>query len=215
MAITRASNPKPVLLLLMVIAFFGGSCTVQDLMEVGHEPTREEIGKALGLTPGGEVREQALGDAAYAIQGERSRIVRGMEPLIFGFGAFLAFAHGFVALMGMRALSFARNSIKHLAFAALLVLPARVAYLAVETSLTYKLLPAARTMTQQVLAAAPEPVPLDPAELGGVMIGVILAFQGAVALVVLALFSWARRYLPRPDVTALFDRMAPPEDDLE
>ena len=116
-----------------MIAFFGGSCTVQEVLTAGHEaPSRDVVEKALSaqVANAPEVAEslEALVDASHAFVVAQADVSWRFRPFVMGFGVLLIIAYSFTSVFAMRALAFAPGAAKPLATVALLVLPARVAF---------------------------------------------------------------------------------------
>ncbi len=213
----RAPNPKPLLAVLMGVAFFGGSCNVQKVLGPDQDlPTEQELARRLGDIAQEPETGPKLVEAARAMLAEQARVAQRYHPYALVFGLALVTLYSFTFVFGLRAWSFAHGAARPLSKVALLVLPARVAMAAVDLAAAQALEPATRAtvlafgQAQRSAAVPPEQAEAAAQLLSRVAPWVTLAAELGTTLFVCLLFQFAWRYFQRPDVTAYFEKMAGP-----
>lgn len=213
----RAPSPRPFLIVLMVVAFFGGSCTVQKMMGPARDtPSEEEISKLLAAETDGEERDRLV-SATRAMIEEQARVAERFHPYAVVFGLALVTLYSFAFVFGLRAYHFAAGAPKPLSRISLLILPARVAMAAVDLASAKALEPATRRMASAFTTAQRPELPPEQAQAVAQAVTdaapwFAVAIQVASAVAVLVLFHSAWRYFQRPDVVAFFEKKAPAED---
>jgi len=218
----REPNPRPLLIVLLIVGFFGDSCALQSVIGAsGQKPTEQDVSKYLserGLLPEDPAAAAGATGSARTFLEEQSRVLERYQPYATGFGLLLVAAYTFVLVFGVRAYHWAPGSAKALAKVAILVLPARVAIAAVELADARALQPAMHQLFLAVaqgqktkLATDQEAVALQI--FGNVAPWLLVAVPAATALIVCVLFQQASRYFQKPEVLALFERKAPPDPD--
>jgi hypothetical protein len=212
----REPNPKPLIIALMVVAFFGGSCTVQKMMGAPAEiPDEQQVAKMLenqGLKE--QVPPEMHDDLVGAFHGfleDQIRQTRSLRSFTIAFGIFLAAAYSFVLVFGTRALAWAPGSARGMSVVSFVVLPARVAMAAIDVAIARNLQPAMERLAQTMALAsqrgAPEAEAAHVAEVVGRMASwMLLGWQAFLALAVCLLFFFAHRYFQRTEVHEYFDR---------
>jgi len=218
----REPNPRPLLMLLMTVAFLGDSCALQKVVGVtGEKPSEQEVAKLLaerGGLPEDPEAARRVTTLSYALVEAQERVGERFRPYETGFALLLVAAYTFVLVFGVRAYGWAPGSARGLARVSIFVLPARVAVAAVDFASTRALGPATRDLTIALTASQKTPLPADQAAqvqeaIGNLAQWVPVALQIAMALFVCILFQQASRYFQKAEVLALFDRKAPPEPD--
>ncbi|HEY3449273.1 MAG TPA: hypothetical protein VGK67_23155 [Myxococcales bacterium] len=217
----RTPNPKPLLAVLMGVAFFGGSCTVQKMLGPAREtPSDQEVARLLGDSAKEPESGPKLIAAAQAMVSEQIRVGQRYHPYAMVFGLVLVTLYSFAFVFGLRAWNFAHGATGPLAKVAVLVLPARVAVAAVDLAAAKALEPATQAMVVAFAQAQKAAVPPEQAEAVTRMMSqaapwVTLSLEIGSALFVCVLFQVAWRYFQRKEVVAYFDKMAGPPPDPE
>ncbi|MGC4122354.1 MAG: hypothetical protein QM765_48790 [Myxococcales bacterium] len=207
----RNPNPKPLLAVLMGIALFGGSCTVQQIIGTSAEAKADKDLAAL-LSDADKDPEQGakVFAAMETMAAEQTRVFQRFRPYTTVLGLVLATLYSFAFLSGMRAWNFVPGALAPLSKVAVLILPSRVALAAVDLATAKALEPAAMAFGA-TLAQAQKSTPPDQFEaLTRTLAQTASWLSLGTALVVCAIFHFAWRYFQRPDVVAYFDKMAGP-----
>ncbi|HCF57422.1 MAG TPA: hypothetical protein DFS52_05445 [Myxococcales bacterium] len=217
----RKENAKRFALLLSVIALFGGPCTLQSVIGgPAKVPSQEEFASAFeksgALASAGDAaaNEQLLA-SSHELLAEQVRVQNNLRSVSMAFGGLLVLAYSLVFVFGLRAARFAPAGGKLLSFAALLVLPARVAVAAIDLAIARKLQPAIARAANNIAQLGDHGIPAADLERITATVGqatgwTIFIVQAAWALVVVLLFSQAWRYFAKPEVQALYP--SPPEE---
>ena len=214
-AARRPPNPKPLLAVLMVVAFFGGSCTVQKMLGPSREmPTEEQLAPLNDLAKDAESAERVKKASRQMLE-EQARLEQRYHPYAVAFGLALVTLYSFVFVLGLRAWGFAHGAAGPLSKVSILVLPARVAVAAVDLAIAKGLEPATRAAAvalaqAQRVEGTPEQMEEAARMLGDLAPLTAMAAQAGSALIVCVLFHFAWRYFQRPEVVAYLDRMAGP-----
>ncbi|MBI5545148.1 MAG: hypothetical protein HY901_14760 [Deltaproteobacteria bacterium] len=211
----RPPNPKPLIVAVMTVAFFGGSCTVQEMLGSERElPSQQEVAKLLGEPASQETEAGTrLVAASMAMIQEQTRVTKRFQPFTTVLGFVLVSLYSFAFVLGLRAFAFAPGAAKPLSTVAVLVLPARVAFAAVDLATAQALEPAIRAMAAAYAEANSGQVPAEEAAKVATLVTegapwlMVLAQVGS-ALLVCVLFHYAWRYFQRPEVLAFFERQS-------
>lgn len=217
----RKNNAKRFAILLSVIALFGGPCTLQSVIGgPAKVPSQEEFAAVLEKSgalanSGGAAATEELVAASHELLTEQVRVQNNLRPVSMAFGGFLVMAYSLVFVFALRAARFAPAGAKLLSFAALLVLPARVAVAAIDLAIARKLQPAMAKAANTIAQLGDHGIPAADLERVSATVGnatgwTVFVVQAAWALVVVLLFSQAWRYFARPEVQALYP--SPPEE---
>lgn len=203
----RPPNPKPLLAVLMVVAFFGGPCTVQTMVgPSGEVPSDQEIATLLGEAAKDPVAGPRLVAATQAMVTEQAHVAQRFHPYAMVFGLVLVTLYLLAFVFGLRAWNFAYGALGPLSKVSLAVLPARVAVAAVDLATSMALQPAgfefAKAQADQLQSLTRALAQVAP------------WVTVTSALAVCALFQFAWRYFQRADVVAWYDKAAgpPPEE---
>lgn len=206
-------NPRPLLAVLLGVAFLGSSCQVQKIFAPPEAPSEQAVAKQLAdlgqVTPGDPAGERAI-SAGTALLAEQVHVAKRFRPYAAPFALALAIAYGFVVALGLRAWGRMPGAARPLAIACLAVLPARVAIAAIDLATTEALGPATAGFARALADLQAGALPADQAaaviraftELAP---RVSIALQLGLAVLVCALFHYAWRYFQRPEVTALLE----------
>jgi hypothetical protein len=217
----RKDNARRFALLLSVIALFGGPCTLQGLVGgPAKVPTQEEFASvfeksgALAGTRDAAANQKVIA-SSHGLLAEQVRIQNNLRPVSMAFGGLLVVAYSLVFVFGLRAARFAPGGAKLLSFAALLVLPARVAVAAVDLAIARKLQPAIARAAKTLAQVGDQRIPAADLERIATSVGnsagwTVFVAQAAWALAVVLLFSQAWRYFGKPEVQAMYP--SPPEE---
>lgn len=218
----KQPRPKPLLWAVLLVSFFGGTCSVQRA--IGAEPpvpTRAQVAKDLqdkgGIPPGvSEEAKQGYIGASHRLVEEKARLEKRYRPYSTVFGIALALAYTFSMIFAMRCLAMLGGAPRRLSFASLLVLPARVAMSTVDVSIAEDLREAATQFTEQLVqisGMADKPTPFDVNALTDAVNWSMVAAQVGMTVAICLLFTYAWRYFQRPGVVAWFEereRKPPP-----
>ncbi len=213
----REPRPRPLIYTLLLLSFFGGTCSIQrSLGPQGELPSKIEVGKTLqerGALPAemSESDKQSYVDASYNLMEEKARQEKRFQPFLVAFGLALAAAYSYVLVCALRARIFLPGSASQLSFAALLALAPRVSVAAVDTAIAQNLQGAAARLTEQLiqvtqLAGVPAPAMGDLANTVGWS---MVAAEIISTVLICLLLTYAWRYFQRPEVAAYFEKRAP------
>lgn len=212
-----AARPRPLAFLIVVVAFFGGSCTMQQMV-LGQQdaPSESEVSALFAPEdPTGPERERAesLARAAGTYLGEQARVSRRFSGFTGAIGFFVVATYAFLLVFGLRAAVLAPGAPRWLSLAAVAALPPRVALAAVEAATAKALEPHSQALFEAVLVASGSAVPAEQREAAGESFArLATAMPVILALAVCALLFFTWRYFQRPEVVACYPPSAPPRD---
>ncbi len=217
---SQAKRARLLLLAVMLLAFLGGPCAMQDVFPASVPiPTKAEYIKKLNDTglldqsKASPEEVEAMVDASIAFlkvqQGNRARFA---TPLAV-FSAFLVIAYMALFILGARTWRLGNENAAHLSKAALVALPARVAVAAVELAAAVNLRPALEALFRQISLKGPIDAPVTgdallemSSFLGQSAATAYLALFWIRTILAVALLYAAHRYFARSEVQALFAR---------
>ncbi len=209
----RKPNPRPVLAILMGVAFFGGSCSMQKVMGPTR-PSDSDVVRSLGFGEGQP--PPVLAEAAKALVAAQTRAAERFHGAQSVFGVLLVAAYSFAFVFGLRAWHHAPNAAGPLSKIALGVLPLRAAVAAIDVSVAQVLTGPTRQFARALAEAQPTKLPPEQAQAVAQAMDALapwftIGFEVLSAVLVCALFQYAWRYFQRPEVIDYFERRTPSE----
>lgn len=217
---SQAKVARLLLLAVMLLAFLGGPCAMQDVLPASVPiPTKAEYLKKLndtGLLAQSQVSQdevEAMVEESIAFLRVQQNTRARFETPLAVFSLFLVIAYMALFILGARTWRLGNENAARLSKAALVALPARVAVAAVELAVVVNLRPALETLFRQISlrGSVNAPVTGDALlEMSGMLgqsaASAYLVFFWIRTILAVALLYAAYRYFERPDVQALFVR---------